>query len=307
PNPSYNSDDLTAEYDYSDVNGAPEGDSEILWYNNGTMQSVYENETTVPSSATNIGDQWHFSVRPHNGTVFGSIATSLNTTILTNPVNSPPVASSPLITPDPSYDFDDLTANYDYYDSDGDVEGDSKILWYKNGVIQPTYENETTIPSSAINFGEEWHFSIRPHDGIIFGDIITSENITISTNNVPVFSPIPDDIICNNVTTGNNITWIIIDSSTRNPTYSLIQNGSEVITDEPWISGEPIVINIDNLNIGRYNFTIYFDDGLGEIISDEVFVTVNSFSNSDLMTVIVVGVFCVFGIAGYLAFGRKKN
>jgi hypothetical protein len=59
------------------------------------------------------------------------------------------------------------------------------------------------------------------------------------------------------------------------PTYSLYRNGTLAGTYE-WISGEPIVIPLNELGIGIYNYTILATDGLGDEVVDEVMVTVQN-------------------------------
>ncbi|UCE29502.1 MAG: hypothetical protein JSV85_01900 [Candidatus Bathyarchaeota archaeon] len=76
-------DDLVASYDYYDVDGDPEGSTEIRWYKGDVLQSAYNDLCTIPSSATAAGDVWYFTVRPHDGTEFGDSAASPSVTIVT--------------------------------------------------------------------------------------------------------------------------------------------------------------------------------------------------------------------------------
>jgi hypothetical protein len=75
--------------------------------------------------------------------------------------------------------LDNLTAHYTYYDFDGDPEGDSEIRWYKNGGLQPTYNDQLTVPGSATAIGEEWHFTVKPNDGTQFGELEASSSVEV--------------------------------------------------------------------------------------------------------------------------------
>ena len=70
---------------------------------------------------------------------------------------------------------------------------------------------------------------------------------------------------------GNYLNWTTIDN---NPDfYKIFRNNTE-IDNGTWISSVPISILIDGLPIGIYNFTILLNDTGGNIIIDEVWITV---------------------------------
>jgi len=68
-------DDLNASYTYSDVDGGTETSAEIKWYKNGAQQP-YDGVLTIPSSATLLGEEWHFTARPGDGIDTGELKTS---------------------------------------------------------------------------------------------------------------------------------------------------------------------------------------------------------------------------------------
>jgi parallel beta-helix repeat protein len=72
--------------------------------------------------------------------------------------------------------------------------------------------------------------------------------------------------------TGNVITWTVVDGTIYNGTYYVLLNGSE-IANGTWTSGVAITLNIDNKLIGFYGYTIYITDGV-EIISRSTVLTV---------------------------------
>ncbi|MGQ9680720.1 MAG: InlB B-repeat-containing protein [Candidatus Bathyarchaeia archaeon] len=105
-------------------------------------------------------------------------------------LNAPPVASNLNISPirDRPYrlDNEDLGAVYDYSDPDGQLESDSQIRWYMNGVLQPAFNNLKTIPASSTSVGQTWYFTVEPKDsGGAVGALQTSETITIRGNSAP--------------------------------------------------------------------------------------------------------------------------
>ncbi|OLS20965.1 MAG: hypothetical protein HeimC2_35180, partial [Candidatus Heimdallarchaeota archaeon LC_2] len=71
--------------------------------------------------------------------------------------------------------------------------------------------------------------------------------------------------------TGNNITWIGTDGNPN--TYSITRDGTEVKSGN-WFSGVPIVIDIDDLSIGSYEFNITISDSSSNYLWNVVVVTV---------------------------------
>jgi hypothetical protein len=85
-------------------------------------------------------------------------------------------------------------------------------------------------------------------------------------------------------TTSHMISWIPTDTSLQSfPTFSITLNGS-LVMNSTWISGTPITIVIDGLDVGRYIFTCSVNDGLGQSASSEVIVTVKSISSTATAT-----------------------
>jgi hypothetical protein len=113
-----------------------------------------------------------------------------------DPVNDAPVADSVSINPIYPTLFDDLVLDYAFVDVDGDDESGTIITWFKNDTLQAQFADSLTIPSSATACDEEWYVVVKPNDGIVFGDPVTSNIITIcATNTPPEWSAIPDQSI----------------------------------------------------------------------------------------------------------------
>jgi hypothetical protein len=185
--------DLSINYLFSDVDGDGESGSAIIWYINGVLQDSLNDSTSVSSSSTIKGQIWHFKIRPSDGTDFGVwTSCSINVTI----GNTAPSSSSLAVTPTDPKTGENLTANYVFSDSDdiaGDVENTSLIQWFKNGIEQTSYENQTEIPFLVTLKGENWWFEVTPFDGTDFGDkkisaVITIKNTAPSASNMQ-FNP----------------------------------------------------------------------------------------------------------------------
>ena len=162
-------DNLVGSYIYTDVEGDPQGPSEIRWYKDGVHQTDYDDVLIVPDTATAKCQDWYFTVKPHDGIEFGDLAYSDTVHIS----NTPPTASDLAISPSKPLDTDTLRAIYTYSDIDGDPENGSEIRWYKNGVHQPAFDDSLTVPDSATTATEYWHFTVKPCDGEDFGDLQT--------------------------------------------------------------------------------------------------------------------------------------
>ncbi|MFX1478044.1 MAG: nitrous oxide reductase family maturation protein NosD [Promethearchaeota archaeon] len=142
-----------------------------------------------------------------------------------------------------------------------------------------TIVNEIEINVDGLDTGNHG-FSIEVSDG--YGGTYTNGISVTVINSNPVFTAIPNDFSYEEGSTGNNLSWKFSDISTNSPTYTITRNGVPIIIDNPCISGEPIEISVDGLNVGSHGFTIEIDDGYGGTVLDGVFV--NVVSSSDLET-----------------------
>ena len=84
-----------------------------------------------------------------------------------------------------------LTADYDYYDGDGDNETDNAIRWYVDDVHSPSLDNLTQIYYLYTSKGENWTFSVRVNDGEEWSEWYNSSALAIE-NSAPVLDSISD-------------------------------------------------------------------------------------------------------------------
>jgi hypothetical protein len=181
PDSPVTNDDLAASYIYSDADDDPENGSQIIWYKDGIPQHLYDGHRVIPFGATGKGQGWYFTVTPRDGTDFGELQTSPTVTI----GNTRPVAIDPYISPASPLTGDDLVANYEYSDADGDPENGTIIRWYESNDLQAAYNDQKIVPSIATERGQEWYFTVRPDDGTEPGKYQTSPVVTIG-NSPPV-------------------------------------------------------------------------------------------------------------------------
>ncbi|MHA2278711.1 MAG: hypothetical protein ACXAC2_23280, partial [Candidatus Kariarchaeaceae archaeon] len=221
-------DSLTLNYDFFDIDDDLEAGTEIRWYNNSSLQPLYNDLTTLPASALYKGDQWYATVRPKDGSLFGSMVNSSTIDV----ENTLPQVSDVLITPGNPVNTSVLTASYTYSDLDTDTEntGNREISWYKNGVVENTYNNLLTLPNTATTKGETWNYRIRVHDGSDYSNWINSSSVTI-LNSAPTASAIEilntspktdDDLVAN---------WIYadLDLDAEDPNWKLYWYKNDIL------------------------------------------------------------------------------
>ena len=174
PTDAKTTDDLTLSYSYNDQDGDSESGSEIIWYRDsqalpqGTITGL-----TVPSSETQKGQEWYATVKPSDGSDYGSLETS-NTVIIEN---SPPSLSMPTISPSSADEDDDLTVSYTA--SDDDQESLTVMIrWYLDGVLVSEFDDDLTVPSIATREGDEWRVEVSVNDGDDM-EVRSSQIITI--------------------------------------------------------------------------------------------------------------------------------
>ncbi|MFX0124995.1 MAG: hypothetical protein ACFFAE_15290, partial [Candidatus Hodarchaeota archaeon] len=199
-NPQTN-DDLVASYVFLDVDMDSESGTEIIWYKNGVIQTALNGSITVNAEYTARGQVWFFKIHPSDNTDFGEwVRCPVNVTIN----NTAPYVSDLTITPNSPKTNHDLKANYIYTDVDTDLERQTEIVWYKNGVLQTALNGSITVGFGNTSRGDIWHFKVHPFDGTDYGIWFSSPiNVTIH-NTSPTVNDL--EIIPVNPKTGDDIT-----------------------------------------------------------------------------------------------------
>jgi len=114
-------------------------------------------------------------------------------------------------------------------------------------------------------------YNINVYDsyGRVTSDIVVVyvvDNTVATVNN-------PSDIFYLVGTTGNEIIWDVSDLSPG--VYNITRDGSVVVTTTTWTNGS-IIVNIDGLNVGIYNFTIHLYDLYGNMVTDAVIIGITA-------------------------------
>ena len=184
-------------------------DSAISVYVNGEAYSDYEEVPELgmvrfskklrPSDSVTISvfnpSTFRVGIKVSNPTAstgyLDSFAYSFGETKRDGARNQLPRAVNAKISPDTVRPGGPMEATYTYQDTNGDPEetGLTEIIWYRDGAVVTELTNKRTIsdydlnsssdPDYKIKKGQVWLFSVRPNDGIGFGQEIRSPSIVI--------------------------------------------------------------------------------------------------------------------------------
>ncbi|MHA2332891.1 MAG: DUF2341 domain-containing protein, partial [Candidatus Hodarchaeales archaeon] len=180
-------DDLVANWTFSDADGDSQVAYYILWYKNSLLQPSLNGTMTITAGNTSKDQSWSFKLIVNDGTINSSAdwETALASATI-QVLNSPPEASDLTITTTP-YTTDNLVAAWNYTDADGDGQSSYLLRWYKDGVLQPSLNDSTTVSLSLTSKGEEWNYTLQVHDGEDYSIVYNSSSVTI-LNSVPTAS-----------------------------------------------------------------------------------------------------------------------
>jgi hypothetical protein len=125
------------------------------------------------------------AVNGNGGDSGDQFATTTHSVTEIIPPNNAPVASNLALNPSNPGTLDDLVATYTYFDADGDSESGSEIRWTMGGVAQSSWDDLSTVPSSATSKGETWSYSVTPNDGEEFGTTVDLSSSVTVANTAP--------------------------------------------------------------------------------------------------------------------------
>ena len=140
---------LTGSYEYFDINGDPEQGTIIKWYRGDSPTGPWSeitsaNGNTYTLTETDVGKYIKFEVTPANANETGEPAFAVSASQVEYPP-TPPVARNVVITGIPEVGKT-LTGNYDYFDINGDPEGESTFRWLRSDTENGEY---TAIPGAT--------------------------------------------------------------------------------------------------------------------------------------------------------------
>ena len=186
-------DDLQLGYTYFDVNGDPEMGTEIVWLRDNGTQPAFNDQTTVPASATTRGEVWRAFVQPGDGLVVNPTRTFSSSVTIGN---TPPEIVDAAVVRDndptlPPRTGDRIVLRYRFRDADLDSEGPTRIRWFDRGQPVPELDGATAIEGERVVKGQVWSATLLPNDGFVDGALVTTATLTV-VNTAPVANAGPD-------------------------------------------------------------------------------------------------------------------
>ena len=124
-------DDINLNYDYFDLDGDNEQDSQIRWYLDGVRISDLDDSLTVSSLMIRSGDEWEARITPFDGTSYG--LTKSTGLIVIGSSNTPPTANAYISQGSNAYTDDALQVVVGWFDPDGDNLAGTEIRWFRDG------------------------------------------------------------------------------------------------------------------------------------------------------------------------------
>ncbi|MFX1385474.1 MAG: nitrous oxide reductase family maturation protein NosD [Promethearchaeota archaeon] len=138
---------------------------------------------------------------------------------------------------------------------------------WDNGVIGNYWSNYTGIDANHDGIGD------IPYN--VSGIAGNKDYKPIMNYNPFLFNP-KDDLTYEVGTTGHEIKWFVINVFPPTLTFNVFRDGTSIKTGELYTYLNLIILNVDNLDIGTYGFTIQAEDGSGGIFTDGCLVIVKN-------------------------------
>ncbi len=143
---------------------------------------------------------------------------------------------------------------------------------YRNDLLNQTNSWESGVPV-VINIDglsvNTYEYRIEVHNG----DKILEDIVIVIVNSFGTEITHPSDITYVEGETGSSISWTITADYILDPEYFIYRNSSLIETNS-WGSGVAVIIDVDGLSVGSYEYQIEVHNG-DEIVEDTVIVTVN--------------------------------
>ena len=249
PTDPLDTDDLSLDYEYFDLDGNTQQNTVIQWYLDGGMIPELDGSTSVSSLWTRSGDEWQASVKPHDGTDYGvAVWTGV---IVIGSSNLQPSATAYISPSGNVVTTDALQVIVGYSDPDGDPKEATEIRWLRDGTQISAYNDLNWVPPEATSKGESWVAEVRVSDGLIWSEWVTASTVAIQ-NTPPVvtsISMLPEgDLITTmnltvvweqsdidgDVESNSEIRWWVDGEWVRDYDDMATVSASETIRDQHW-------------------------------------------------------------------------
>ncbi|MDP6886027.1 MAG: hypothetical protein QGI58_04000 [Candidatus Thalassarchaeaceae archaeon] len=177
PENPLDTDELRLDYDYFDLDGEPQQDTQIRWYLDGARIPELDDSDRVSSLMIRSGDQWEASVLPHDGDEFGEIV--YTGVVVIGSSNNPPSATA-YVSPVGNAQTDDaLQVHVGWTDPDGDSVQATEIRWLRDGTQVSAYNDLTVVMPESTAKGEIWVARARVNDGFLWSEWVESGEVNI--------------------------------------------------------------------------------------------------------------------------------
>ena len=170
-------DDINLDYDYFDLDGDNEQDSQIRWYLDGVRISDLDDEPAVTSLMIRSGDEWEARVTPFDGTSYG--LTKSTGLIIIGSSNNPPTANAYISQGSNAYTDDALQVIVGWFDPDGDNLAGTEIRWFRDGYQVSAFNDLTWVTPDATAKNQVWYASVRVSDSLVWSEWVDADSITI--------------------------------------------------------------------------------------------------------------------------------
>lgn len=151
---------LQVSYVYSDPDGDLEGQTQIRWLANDSLQSSLNNRSLVPADLTQAGDIWCARVTPYDSRGAGG-ATIEADCVTIEAATICEVANLQLAPGDISPDEQDLRLTYELT-CDTAQPAEANIRWYRDGRLQPGLNGQTVVSAAVTLPSEAWAATVTP-------------------------------------------------------------------------------------------------------------------------------------------------
>ncbi|MBC7793471.1 MAG: VCBS repeat-containing protein [Clostridia bacterium] len=182
-------DGLKLRYRYADLNGDPEGDTQVRWFVDGKAQADLDNQRVVPPGRMRKGQRWSFTLQ--DGASFKSQSFAEGVAIARSPEiiveNTAPKSAK--IELAPVHPNTDATLEARLVTPAVDADGDTltyTYTWIRDGVPQTLPADTTKIEPRLTTKNEDWRVVVVAHDGITFGE---PGFATVTIQNTPPTAP----------------------------------------------------------------------------------------------------------------------
>lgn len=204
PEDPLDTDELRLDYDYFDLDGEPQQDTQIRWYLDGARIPELDDSDRVSSLMIRSGDQWEASVLPHDGDEFGEII--YTGIVVIGSSNNPPSATA-YVSPVGNARTDDaLQVHVGWTDPDGDSVQATEIRWLRDGTQVSAYNDLTVVMPESTAKGEIWVALARVNDGLLWSEWVESGEVNI-LNTPPEVTSI-EMLPAGNLTTSMNLSVV---------------------------------------------------------------------------------------------------